>query len=329
MQSSISQQRGLSIVELMVALVLGLLITSGIIAFYLQSKRNFSQDDLISRMQENARMAMDVLARDLEMTGFWGKVVDDVSIQKDASLGTDPTWTITTDCGSTAGWAYDPTSPINYLADANAVTVNTDFPCIATADLFSSTGNYILAIKHVSGAPAATVASGGVYLHSNGIAGTLYREPATGTLTSGMDWKDWQYQANVYYIGKDASRNDLPVLYRAYLKTSGATPTMETEAGGIAEGIESFRVQFGLDTDNDGVANQYLTSPTTAQQKSLVSARIYLLVRSSNPDPSYTNTKSYNLGGSTVSAFNDHYYRRVYTTTVVIRNTANMLRLKG
>lgn len=320
-------------VELMVALVLGLLLTSGIIAFYLQSKRNTTQDELISRMQENARMAMDVLARDLEMTGFWGKVVDDVNIQKDASLGADPTWTITTDCGP-AGWAYNPAPPIRYLAGATAATVNTNFPCIAASDLFNSTSTNILAIKHVSGTPSATVpsatvTSGSIYLRSNSVTGTLYRAPATGTLSSGTDWNDWQYQVSVYYIGKDASRSDLPVLYRAYLNTSSATPTMATEAGGIAEGIESFRMLFGLDTDNDGVANQYLSNPTTAQQQSLVSARIYLLVRSSNPDPSYTNTKSYNLGDSTVSAFNDHYYRRVYTTTVVIRNTANMLNLRG
>lgn len=327
MQSTLLQQRGLSIVELMVALVLGLLITSGITAFYLQSKRNFTQDELISRMQENARMAMDVLARDLEMTGFWGTMLNDVSILQDASLGTDPTWTITTDCGP-AGWAYDPTPPIRYLAGANATKVNTDFPCIGASDLFNSTSTNILAIKHVSGAPTATVASGGVYLRTNGVVGTLYKEPATGTLTSGTGWNDWQYQVSVYYIGKDASRSDLPVLYRAYLNTSGATPTMATEAGGIAEGIENFRVLFGVDTDNDGVANQYLASPDATQQESLVSARIYLLVRSSNPDPGYTNTKSYNLGDSTVSAFDDHYYRRVYTTTVVIRNTANMLRLQ-
>lgn len=331
----IPRQRGLSLLELMVALALGLLIVAGVSAFFLQSKRNFLQDELITRMQENARAAMDVLVHDLQMTAFLGGMTDGgLTIQKDAGLGASPAWNIGTDCG--AGWAYDPITALGYTADADAAKVNTDFPCIDASELYNTTSTNILAIKRVRGAPSATAAPGGVYLRTNGMVGILYREPAMGTLPSGTGWADWAYQASVYFIGirKDANGNNLtdttganvPTLYRKYLRP-GAVPTMQTEAGGIAEGIESFRIQFGVDTNRDGVADQYLSNPTPAQMQLAVSARIYILARSTGPDPAYTNTKHYNLGDLTGLEFNDNYYRRVYTTTVVLRNPANMLRL--
>lgn len=321
-------QRGLSLVELMVALVLGLLITAGTISFYLQSKRNFTQDEQITRMQENARVAMDVLVRDLEMAAYWGGMTDSGStIQWDPSVLNGTVWNIGADCGT--GWAYDPVTALGYLAKANASTAAAAFPCITATELYLvaptavTAHTNIVALKHVRGAPTATPAADTVYLRTNGTAGSLYREPPLGALISGADW---EHQAHVYYIAKDAADSSLPVLFRKRLRP-GTPPAMETEAGGIAEGVEYFRIQFGQDSDGDGVANRYLSAPTAAQMQAAVSARIYLLARSVEPAASYTNTKKYYLGDATALVFNDSYYRRVYTTTVVLRNPANMLRL--
>ena len=38
--------------------------------------------------------------------------------------------------------------------------------------------------------------------------------------------------------------------------------------------------------------------------------------------PRYTNSKTYQLGDLTFGPFNDRFYRRVYTTTVLLRNPA-------
>ena len=95
----------------------------------------------------------------------------------------------------------------------------------------------------------------------------------------------------------------------------------------LAEGVEQIHVEFGIDTDNDGVANQYLSDITAAQADTTVSARVFMLVRSSL-DLDYTNDKTYNLGHlAAIGPFNDNYYRRVYSTTVALRNPRGFILL--
>ena len=88
--------------------------------------------------------------------------------------------------------------------------------------------------------------------------------------------------------------------------------------------MEQFNVQFGIETDTDVVANQYKSKPTAAEMQQAVSARIYVLVRSVSIDPLYDSTKSYVLGDLTVAAANDNFYRRVFSTTLQLRNPANL-----
>ncbi|WP_097462272.1 PilW family protein [Mangrovitalea sediminis] len=72
MQGLSLNQQGLSLVELMIALVLGLIISLGVINIFIQSKNTYQTQDAISQVQENARFALDFLARDIRMAGYTG-----------------------------------------------------------------------------------------------------------------------------------------------------------------------------------------------------------------------------------------------------------------
>lgn len=63
------QARGLSLVELMVALVLGLLVVAGAIGVFLSNSQTFRATDNLSRMQESARAAFELMARDVREAG--------------------------------------------------------------------------------------------------------------------------------------------------------------------------------------------------------------------------------------------------------------------
>lgn len=64
------QQTGLSIVELMVSLVLGLLLMTGVIQVFLSSRQTYATNEAIARQQENGRFALEFIARSARMAGY-------------------------------------------------------------------------------------------------------------------------------------------------------------------------------------------------------------------------------------------------------------------
>ena len=64
------RQRGFSLIELMIAMVLGLLLTVVLSQLFITSKRNFSSTDDTARMQENIRFATQMLMRHVRLAGY-------------------------------------------------------------------------------------------------------------------------------------------------------------------------------------------------------------------------------------------------------------------
>ena len=62
-------QTGVSIVELMVALTLGLVAVAGAVSIYLANRQSFSTVEGVARVEEGARFAVDLLARDIREAG--------------------------------------------------------------------------------------------------------------------------------------------------------------------------------------------------------------------------------------------------------------------
>jgi len=67
----ISKQAGLSLIELMIALTLGLILTLGVIEIFLSSKRSYTVVTAQSETQENGRVVKHFLGRGLRHAGFW------------------------------------------------------------------------------------------------------------------------------------------------------------------------------------------------------------------------------------------------------------------
>jgi len=190
----------------------------------------------------------------------------------------------------------------------------------------------VLIIKRTTGNPGNNTGQtpdNRIYIRSNSAIGKLYHFDESDALPSiGGNFQDWEYQANIFYVGTKSGDTSIPVLYRSYLQ-GGSTPSMATEA--LVEGVEYFHIQFGIDNNGDGIANYYTDSPATAEFNQLVSARIYVLVRAARQEAGYTNGKTYVFGNginvsqalNNTATFNDHYYRRTYSTTVVLNNPRN------
>jgi type IV pilus assembly protein PilW len=64
--------RGFSLVELMIALLIGVFLLAGIVQVFGASKAAYATADGLARTQENGRFAMDALMRDLRLAGHFG-----------------------------------------------------------------------------------------------------------------------------------------------------------------------------------------------------------------------------------------------------------------
>ena len=65
-------QKGFSLIEIMVALVISLILLSGLIEVYLGNKQSYNLIEETSRMQENGRFAIDIMTREIRGADFWG-----------------------------------------------------------------------------------------------------------------------------------------------------------------------------------------------------------------------------------------------------------------
>lgn len=345
-------QRGMSLIELMIGLVISLLIIGVVAAVFVNANRNFAQDQRVGRMQENARYAMHIIAQDLSMIGFWGPLMDTSSINAQTRNCTtspdisDPSkcagffansileMASGDDCGpgtsatAPANWAYDIDRFVEIVTESTAANAETIFDCIDEDEFFPDTD--ILVIKRLHGLPldAARADSnddGKIYLRTNGDAGMIMQYDSSAAVP--LNTEDWQYLIHLYYIQDYflADGDAIPTLYRKTLSGNA----MDIEVGGVAQGIEHVHVMFGVDAGTDGIPDYYTSSPTVVEERAAVTAKIYVLARSLEADQLYNNAKSYQLGDviKDFSGSPDNFYRRVFTTTVQLRNRVHFNRI--
>jgi type IV pilus assembly protein PilW len=80
---------GVTLIEMMISLTIGLVIIAAVGYIYLASNANFKGQDALSRMQESARSAFEILGRDVRMAGLTGcptNTADDVNVLVDTEV---------------------------------------------------------------------------------------------------------------------------------------------------------------------------------------------------------------------------------------------------
>ncbi len=327
--SRVRSTRGVSLVELMVSMVLGLLLMLGIVRVYLDSKVNYTADEEVARVQENGRFALNLLKRELTLAGFYA---GDLSVKDMAPA------VVTTDCAAT-DWVLDPTDPIDLVSDyiSSLLTVlGVTLTCLTEADGFVHVlpGTDVITIKRTAG--DFTVRNGAYhqsvsaaqpeqwYLRRRNYgsdkawtyvgAGGAFNSNHIGTNTE-VDY--WEFHARIFYIRDyaEAVGDGIPTLCVSELVGNGMSSAC------LLAGVEDMQVEFGIDTTGDGVPNRFDSTPSATDLSTAVVARVSLLLRSIGPLPDYINAKTYRLGQKSIGAKNDGFYRRVMTTTVQTRNT--------
>ena len=322
---TLHRQSGFSVVELMIAMLLSMTLAAAIVTVFVNNNHSFNQDENVGRMQDDARHALREIAFDISMAGHYADLHVPDTVQYDGDLA------IGTDCGPAgqANWIYrtvDPVSgdslSITALDNATGGDVAGAHSCFQANEVLPGTD--VVSIKRVAGAEAAILSPDGAYLRTNGTVGVMFSGivPTSPPVAIVAPMADWAFRPSIYYIRQFANTpgDDIPTLCRKVLR--GAGPSMTTEC--IATGIENLQIEYGIDTDENGQPDLFLSNPTVAQMQTVVSARIFLLARTTDIDVRYTNNKTYSISNAPDFVPGDSFHRRVFSTSVSIQNVRSM-----
>jgi type IV pilus assembly protein PilW len=294
--------RGFSLIELMVAVTIGLLIIAGIVSAYSSHTSAGSTNARFAELQTNGRYAIDFLRRELRHGGFLG--LSSTNLKKAGSTGT-------TDYGCGAGFVTRIEQPIWGANDSNPLS------CIPSADY--ERGDVLVlrraALQPFTGTPAANT----LYVRTEFLQGTVYVGP---TPPNGLQppWEDYALQADVYYISPyTTSATESPKVPALYRRTLGAGPALTPQL--VASGIENMQIQYGIQaTDATGTTLRFLNASQVdaADWDNVTAVRVWLLARSSDAEPGYSNTSTYTMGDQTVTVA-DGIPRQVFPVVVELR----------
>ncbi|MEW6414062.1 MAG: PilW family protein [Pseudomonadota bacterium] len=326
---------GFGLVEVMVALVIGLILLGGIGAVFLGAKQTFRTQDDFSRIQENVRYALDTIGVDVRMAGYAG-CVNLAAIDPNNPTAAPPIGVIANNPpalgldqglrGYVGGvWAATGAAPANWIAGtgvleviraANAgVTLTGNLtPTNANVQITGNPHNFVageaLVVSNCETADlfrATTVNSGGMVTiaHSNA------QNSANFTVNQYQNGAEVFRIANtVYFIGTNPAGN--PALYRRNF--DGATEE-------LVENVEDMVMRFGVDTNNDFIVDNYVAAAGVANWRQVLTARVSLVFRSNNANVATQNQASYVVEYATVNLpVADRRLRQVATATFGVRN---------
>lgn len=336
------RMRGISLVELMVGITLGLLLLLGLSSLYLSNSFARAEFNKSAEQIENGRYALDVLARDLELAGFMGAH----HLAKTAA----PSLPTICEGGVTnLGFALSPavTMPV-------AVTVYKPGalapPCLP--DYVPNTE--VVAVRRVATnavAPAALVA-GTTYLQASSCTLdttplVVGADPALFTLRNktcdpAAPAPIWRYIVRIYYLAScdrcTAPADTIPTLKVAELGPTGLTTSS------VAQGIQTMHFDFDMDLDQDGSPDCYVADPAIDNSaactavpaydwtqpprnwQTVATVRTSVLSRTTAPSAGWKDTRTYALGdGMTLGPFDDQYKRRVYAQAMRLWNAPGVV----
>lgn len=338
-----ARQTGLSLVELMISMTLGLMILSGVLVVFANTSAARNEVERTSRQIENGRYASELLTEDIRLAGFYGEL--DVGLLAAPGLPADP-------CSPTpSDWlAWIPVHLQGYD--------ETGFTSTNCALTNRKANTDVLVVRRVRACAAGiadcdAVVTGKPYLQVSRCAtqvATTFRLGRQGTETFDMQQRSClttalanqrEYLVRIYFIATDnGAGQSIPTLKRLELRCPATSSACTWANVPMVEGIEEFQLRYGLDNNCDGQADVYVADPSTyvaaagpctgavAQNwMNVVTVQFHLLARNLEPSLGYTDTKRYILGTDAAGADIERtpggaYRRHVYSGLVRVANAA-------
>lgn len=319
--------RGFTLVEWLVAMLLGLFLLAGVFTVFVMS-RSSSQDAFDqSELQENGRLAIRLISQDIKWAGFFGAYTgQSTQVGSSLSLSTGSTILSASDCldERSVGSLPSPLGPIRglWVSRVSASKGLSGFTCIDANDRVANSD--VISIKRLVGRPIP--ASEGLdtnrfYMATNSQEARVIKGSETRPLFGANNESQiWEYQHYIYYLSQE---DGIPVLRKRYLTVNGGSALI---GGAMAEGVEHMVLMYGVDDSliPDGRIDRYMSTDQMTTQRwnegRVLGARLFLLIRAARESSRYKNNNSYQLGNITVNGSGDGYRRLLLESSIALRN---------
>ena len=309
------RQRGFSMIELMVALVIGMVLIGGAVYVYAQSRSSYGVNESVARLQESGRYAMSVIEPDIRMSSFYGLMNDPELIvgraaqdEGASALGTNNAH----ECGD------------NFALDLYTTVEGSDneytLGCAAGPSGNEQPEADTLTIRRAS-ANATAESDETIQIWTSRTLGRLFSDGvAPGAVVAGSSQIN-DLIVNTYYVSADSDdRAGMPSLRRQSLVPTGTGPDFQDQE--IIPGVEDLQVQLGIDPSGvAGDAVRYVDPDTVLPLGTqVVSVRVWLLIRAEAPEVGFVDGRTYTYGNRIYTP-NDGFRRLLLTRTIQVRNS--------
>ena len=304
LHSPYSSIAGFTLIELMISLVLGLLISAAVIQVYIINTRTVTVQQSASEVQDSSIFALQGLEDKVRLANMGNPItsINDKTahggiVVSISNLGTNPPGygldNFTVSAGqSTDGRTYG--GPSNTTVGSDKLSIQ--YKNITPNDMYDCKGGKIEA-----GSPDWVIES-------------YYVRLATNASTNASGVED-------LVLACDAFRNN----------DAGNNLTGYTNNVGqvITPGVDQFKVLLGVQTDISNIT--YISSKTYSEltdKPPITTVKLGIIVRSTTPLLTDVDKDTFTVLGSSQSLKTDttraKYYRRSYESTILLRNARVM-----
>ncbi len=324
-------QAGFSLIELMIAIAIGLLILAGMLTVFVNTSAARNEIDLMNRQIENGRYATELLRDDIQLSSFYGEI-DMIKIRLAPGLPVtvpDPCATSLAERsdGGNVGILlvhvqgidnFDPATSTELDSCPtikSAVKPGTDIIVIRRAKTcFAGVGdcdslNYLAGLVDGIRKPVLQISLCGLLapISPSGItthALAVYPNPEFVHRLKGANCAAATaaplrpYVIYMYFVGTDNILKRVKFVDGTGMHINNVMP--------LVDGIENLQVEYGVDATDDGNADGAYKSAAeikalapaaaVADWSNVVTVKVNLLARNTERSPSYTDSKTYDLG---------------------------------
>ncbi len=305
--NAFARQRGLSLIELMVAMTIGAVLIFGATQVYVNSRTAYGVNESVARLQETARYAMSVIEPDVRMSNYWG-LIKGADVIANQATQTAPVAAIAPSAAANiCGRNFAVDLNTNLQGDNNAYTLSPtrQAGCDSLTDMSGVvwTTNAVVTADTLTVRRASVtdvrpqVLPGQLQVCTSRVAGRLLND---GGVVPPCPAQPAGQLANLivdtYYVDRNSAQQaNLPSLHRkTFTQVGGVMQFRDQE---IIAGVEDLQVQFGIDPiGNTGVATRYVNPDGVPAGAQIVAVRVWLLVRADVSESGFIDGRIYSYG---------------------------------